>query len=453
MKSKQYDGTDVRKILVGIICDKSVCARISSQWTSAGLFSASWSNLVASLAIQHYRDYGTPPGDRLSHIFEDWARTTVSSDAIIESIEKFLIGLSDESRDDPPEYILDLAGKHFNKVRMLQTVDAIRDDLEREDVEIAEDRLAKHRHVNLGAGEFVEQAKDAEVWIEAYERQHEIPLVYYHGQLGDFFGSAFQRGRLFAFTAPDKTGKTSWLVDFTYRALRNRNRVAFFDCGDGSKEEFTKKLGARATCKPVFDTTCNYPTSWEKELEFEERTIVAHDPLEAFQKLRADCKSADALRSSFHPSSTVSAADIDGLLEQWSAEDDWRPDVLVIDYADILAGMGKGKDDLSEIDETWKRLRRISQERHCLVITATQSSSLAYGDESGLITKKHFSGRKTKNAHVSGMIGINVTDEERSKGMARINRFAWRHGKHSEKEYVRVVGCYDIGNPVILSKR
>lgn len=454
MKSKKFDGTDVKKILTGIVLDKAVCARVASQWAGAGLFDATWANLVAGMAIDHFRIYGTPPGHLMRGLFEEWARTTSAGDETVESVETFMQHTSDEAYADSSEYILDLAGRHFNKVAMKRALEAIQDDLDRDDLEDAQLRFEKHRNVNLGVGSYAEQAKDIEVWLRAYEKDRERPLVRYRGDLGRFFGPAFQRGRLFAFTAPDKTGKTSWLIDFAFRALEDRNRVAFFDTGDGNEEEFTKKIGARATKRPVYECECKYPRKWlENGVDYETKVVEAHDPFLAFRQVRNVCRSENALRSSFHSSSSISAEGIDGLLEQWSSAEDWRPDVVVIDYADILAFPSGHKTELDAIDETWKRLRRMSQERHCLVITATQASSLAYSEESKLITKKHFSGRKTKNAHVNGMIGINVTPDERDGGLARINKFAWRHGRHNEKEYVTVAGCYEVGNPVILSKR
>ena len=121
-----------------------------------------------------------------------------------------------------------------------------------------------------------------------------------------------------------------------------------------------------------------------------------------------------------------------------------------IDYADILAPPEGVTDTLQQIDQTWRGMRRLSQERNCLVVTATQSNSAAYGNDKKLLSRKHFSGRKTKNAEVNGMIGINVSEDERKQQIARWNWVVRR--KDRRKGAVVVAGCFDIGNPVICSR-
>ncbi len=102
---------------------------------------------------------------------------------------------------------------------------------------------------------------------------------------------------------------------------------------------------------------------------------------------------------------------ITSIIWDWEREG-WFPDCVVIDYADILAAPTGFRETNDQIDEVWERMRRLSQEIHGLVLTATQSSALAYGGKQKVLTRKHFSGRKTKLAHVTAMFGINITPEE-----------------------------------------
>ena len=106
---------------------------------------------------------------------------------------------------------------------------------------------------------------------------------------------------------------------------------------------------------------------------------------------------------------------------------------------------------LREIDETWKALRRLSQQRHCLVVTATQANALAYGDGSKLLTRKNFSGRKTKLAHVNGMIGIVRNEQEIDTGRCRVNWIVRRSQHFNEHRACRVAGCYAIASPAMKS--
>lgn len=455
MITKKYDGTDVRKILTGMIMDHTVCARISSRWEDAGLFSASWSNLIGGVIVRYFRKYNSPPKQQMTTLFEEWAKETMASDEVVQSVERFLQGMSDEEHQDAPEYIIELAGRHFNKVRMEQTIEAAKADLENWDVDGAQKRFDTYNRVNLGAGSVSTPMKDISLWAEAWDYEKHQPLVYYRGELGKFIGDAFQRGRLFSFMAPDKTGKTTWLVDFVYRALRNRNRVAYFDLGDALESEFMRRLTCRIVGCPQVDSTCLLPVGWNEDgsAKYEERALKTASYVDSFRELLHVSGNEENLKTSFHPSSSLSAAGVDGILSDLDREEDWRADICVIDYSDLLSPPPGIKDTLDQIDETWKRLRRISQQRHCLVVTATQASAAAYGREDGLLSRKHFSGRKTKLAHVNGMLGINVSADDKEKGLSRINWIVRREGAYSEKAFVTVAGCMEIGNPAILSKR
>src|SRR5690606_1004633 len=97
----------------------------------------------------------------------------------------------------------------------------------------------------------------------------------------------------------------------------------------------------------------------------------------------------------------------------------------------------------------------LSQARHCLLVTATQSDAGGYTtNEKTLLSPKNFSGSKTKMAHVNGMLGINVTADERTKQTARINWVVRRKlkGKTRLRRYVSVAGWYDVDNPVVRSR-
>lgn len=456
MRTKKFDGSDLRVVLTGMIMDKFVCARISSRWVSEGLFDMSWANLVGGLIVNHFKRYGVCPNGQITSIFENWARETTADEKTVSAVESFLQVLSDSSSSvqEPSDYVIDVAGRYFSRVRIEREILAAQSELERGLVEEAQVRLTGSRKVNLGVGSYVDLAADSEPWIRSFEKERIKPLVVYPGDLGIFFGDAFARGTLYAFMAPDKTGKTWWLVDLMYRASRQRNRVAYFDVGDGNKEEVIARLACRTTQKPQYSGVCSRVEGWNEDdtPRISQTHLEAVDPIEGYRDFKKICKSEDSCRLACYPSSSVSALDIDSILEEWQG-DGWRPDVVIIDYADILAPPKGVRDPLDQIDETWKRLRRLSQARHCLVVTATQSSSAAYKKESYLLGKSDFSGRKTKLAHVNGMLGINVSPKEKDVGLARLNWIVKRTGRHNEKSYVRVLGNLAIGCPVLLSRR
>lgn len=458
MIRRRYDPTKANKILVGMIMSREVCSKIAPRWTDDGLFDSPVENIIATMVVGYFRRYNTVPNGQMVSLFESWSKETVADESVVSSVEKFLVDLNERAKsfDDPPEYILDIAGRHFNKIAMDRAVEAARMDLRDWRVEEAQERFARFRPVNLGVEAYYSHAgDDFSIWEEALSHENVRPLVGYREALQEFLGDAFQRGTLHAFMAPDKTGKTTWLIDLAYRAVRERNKVAFFDTGDSNLRRFTARLAARTLRKPARLTECSIPVGWDDDgtLELRSDFLGPADPIDSWREFQKISKNEKSMRSQFYPSSSVSVDDLDAILEIWDLSEDWRPDVVIIDYADILAPPKGFRDSIDQIDETWKRLKRMSQQRHCLVVTATQSASTAYRKDEYLLGRGDFSGRKTKLAHVDGMLGINVSSEEKDCGAARINWIVRRDKAVSDRDFVRVAGCPELCNPAMISTR
>jgi hypothetical protein len=457
MKTRKYDGSDLRRVLAAMVTNDVVCARIASQWTDDGLFNVPWADLVGGMVVRHYRKYQKPPGDKMVAIFERWSDTTASDDKTVASVEKFLFDLSDmsdEVKDAEPQYLLDTSATVFNRARVERELEAAKLELERGDTDAAVARLATPA-VNLGIGSYADLADDVSVWEQSFNPNRSKALVRYRGALGKFVGEAFTRGSFYSFMASEKVGKTTFLLDLLYRSARARCRVAFFDCGDSIQDELVERIALRASGLPRYPGTYKVPVEWKKGEDlptFAEVNMPGVESIEAFRAFRRVCRNRNHVRLSCHPSGTLGVSDIEGQLTSWAREG-WQADVVLVDYADILAPPKGVKDKMDQIDETWLALRRLSQRFSVFLCTATQVSALAYGTDGALMSQKHFQGRRTKFAHVNGILGINVSSDEKRMGMARINWIVRRGAQYNVKDFVRVVGCPFLGSPIIYSQR
>lgn len=454
MKSRRFDGGDLRRTLIGMVTDPVVCSRVAATWKD-DMFRQRWANLVGGWAVKYFRKYGAPPDGRIKDIFERWADKTSADGDTVEAVEKFLRALSDEHEAGPPQaadYVLDVAGRHLNEARLRQVIEDATADLDRGKVDDAHGRLTGVSRVELGVGAVVDPAEDWDAWERAFDNERRRPLVTYPGALGKFIGDAMGRDCLFAFMSPDKVGKSMWLLDLAYRAVRQRRRTAFFDVGDQCQDDVMVRLGQRTTRRPEHTATLNVPVGFGKDRqpEVESQKLEGLSAGEAHRAFKRAVRDEDLFRLSCHPNSSIGAAGISSLLQDWGREG-WTVDVCVIDYADILAPPGGVRETLDQIDETWKRLRRMSQEMHCLVVTATQSSAAAYAEKQRTLSRRHFSGRKTKLAHVNGMLGLNATPAEKEKGITRINWVVRRRGAFSETACVHVAGCLAVASPAMKS--
>ena len=454
MKVERYSGNDARRILIGMVTDRSVCARIAGQWIPEGLFATRWENMIGAWAIRHQARHGTPIDRHIESVFEQWADKR-DDEKTIGLVEKFLYALDDEYEKESPlasDYVLDLAGRHFNGVRMRQTMEAAELELEIGRVDEAGEKLSDFQRVELGAGSTIVPSQDFDAWVDAYDPDQNKPLIEFPDPFGDFVGGEFSRDSFVSFTGAFARGKSWWMLEVAYRAVKRKRRVLLLEVGDMTRRQVMRRMGQRAARRPRKDMTIDYPVSFDDLSEgpvLEKRTLKAIDVRTAFKAWRK-MDVGNRFRLSVHSSGSVSAEKIAAEVSQGEREG-WVPDVVVIDYVDLLAPPAGVKDKIEQIDETWKILRRLSQDMHCLVVTASQGDTDSYTKD--LIRGKNFSGSRTKNDHTTAGFGINVNDRDKDRGVTRLNWLKRRDDEFSENWQIAVAGCLAIGCPLICSCR
>lgn len=466
MQVERRDGSQERRILTAMIVDAGVLARLSSKWTKEGLFNSRWSNLVGGWCVDYYRLYDEAPKKSVIGLFENWAEDSNDKETVT-IIERFLEGLSNEyealQKESNTDFIIDLAGKYFDKIRLSKLVENIQADLDRGDVDKARQRHEKSTRIEIAPSAGVNVLSDIDAIKRAFKRKSE-PIITYPGALGNFFRDALERDALVAFQGPEKRGKTFWLLDIAWRAMQQGRKVAFFEVGDLSEWQILLRFMIRASKRPLKATDperpIRYPTSID-HVPDQSFAVVEHEEhhfpnklrwkeaIEACKRLMQKNNGQDLIKLSTHANGTIGYAGIVSLLESWDREGWGTPDVIVIDYADLLCPPAGTLESRDSINATWKSLRRMSQEYHALVVTATQADADSYTSET--MTMGNFSEDKRKNAHVTGIVGINQTPQEKAMGIQRLNWLALRESEFTSEQQCHVAGCLGIANPAILS--
>lgn len=470
MRIEKLDGRRERKILAAMITDPIVLGRIAAKWED-DLFSAPWSNLVAGWCVDYFRQYKEPPKRAIENLHAAWAEKRRDRETA-QLVAKFLESVSDEHEREEAvnaEHVLDLAGKHFNHVRASKVIDAAQGELDSGNADGAWGVLTAGRQVDVGVGAVSKVFDEAE--LDAVWKEEEPPVVEYPGALGWFFKGQLTADAFVAFQGPEKSGKTWWLIDLAWRAMLQRKRVAFFEVGDMSDRQIRKRLLSRCARHPFQST--NPDRSWPCEVKipasirkprkgeqvatvtWKRKTFdaplskkVAAEKIAELMKVKLKSQ-RPFFRLSVHPTISISVDGIRSALRSWEVQEDWVPEVVVIDYADILAPIDARMDKRDQINHTWAALRAMSQELHCLVATATQADSDSYGRVT--MSRSNFSEDHRKLAHVTGIVGINVTEEEKKKGISRLNWIVLREGEYVSGRCVHVAGCLPLANPAVAS--
>lgn len=478
MKVEVIDGSPVREILGAMIVDRTVLARIAGNWDGK-LFSTPQANRIGGWCVDYLHKYGEAPGKTIKSILNGWSDSKPREEEFRETVELATVAWEDV-KDSGGEgvnsaRVIDLAGAHFNVVRLHRLKDAIEAGLLRGRPDKAQEAVNANRPVEMGLGAGIDLFKDEEEVRSTFERKESDLVIEYDGALGEFFGDHMERDGFVAFMAPDKAGKTFFLIDAAYRAMRQRKKVAFFACGDMSARQMKSRLLVRNSVHPLRSTNddgswpCKvlWPSSFskipeagnEEEAELDREVRKFSGPLDR-RKAWEDCESLvrsplasrmSFFRMSVHPNSSVSVENIRSTLQSWD-QNGFVADCVVIDYADILAPEPSARrmDARDQIDMTWRKLSALRTERHCLVVTATQSDAKAY-TQKGPLGRSNFSNDKRKLSHCTGMVGINVSEEAKRNSTCYLNWIVLREGHYESSRGVVVGQCLPVGNPAVLS--
>jgi len=462
MKIDRKNKHSERLVLTALIVDDLVLAKIANKWKS-GFFRINWANLIAGWCIKYYNKYNEAPKGQIENLYQSWANNHTSKENT-KLVEKFLGSISDDYEEQEEEtnsqYVIDVAGKYFNEVQLEKLAEEIQGDIEIDKPEKANDRVVQFNKIELGDGEGINILQDKEAIKAAFADKKEA-LIEYPGDLGRFFKDALERDAFIAFLGPEKRGKTFWLLDIAYRSMLQRKKVAFFEAGDMSQNQIMRRLMIRVSGRPLYPCKLNIPVAMK--IKEKENVARVKSKVKTFNKklnwkiakkacekvMRTKIKSKRPLfKLSCHPNSTLNVRMMKSILQNWE-RDDWVPDVIVVDYADIMNMDFPGIEGRDRINETWKQLRALSQEYHCLVVTATQADASSY--DAKTITMQNFSEDKRKFAHVTGMVGLNVVDAEKARDIIRLNWIVLRESRFNVQKCVHVAGCLGLSNPAIKS--
>lgn len=466
MKVTKKSNKQERRILTAMVVDDVVLGRIAVKWQDR-MFKSTWSNIVAKWCIRHYKKYKKAPKGDIEGIFERWAEVTKDKNAV-EMVGKFLNGLSEDyktlSKEINSQYIIDIAGRYFNQIHIENLLESVQDRIDSGKTDKAHEALVSYNKIDMGVGEGINVLQDEEAIKEAFTSKTK-PLITHPGALGEFFGGGFEREGFVSFLGHENVGKSFWLLDTVYRAMLQRKRVVFFEAGDNSRNQVMRRLLARVCYRPIKIGTIEIPTVIKKKQKKEGfKILVKYDDRTYNKKLgwrmaikkckrvmRKTVKSKKPfLKLSCHHNSTLHINTIENILQDWNREEEWVPDVIVIDYADILDMTYSGIEGRDRINKTWKELRSLSQKHHCLVVTATQADAKSY-DKEGVLGMSNFSDDKRKIAHVTGMVGLNQNSYEKKRGFMKLNWIKKRDEYFNEKRIVYVAGCLSVSNPAVRS--
>ena len=492
IERKPIDNTIEDQITTAMIMSTKFLTEVSVLFNPEYMRN-SFAKIVCYWCTDYFKQYGKAPQAHIKDIY------LVESELDLPKEDKEIIGsflskLSDEFVEGyvvNADYLRDNAFAYFRKRELEIRTELARRYLEVGKIEEAEDQFSKYKKIAYQTSGWFNPLNQKEM-LEVFDDVDQDEMVL-PGALGKIVGP-IERDWFIAVLAPFKRGKTFFLQEMAVRAAFQRLNVVFvslemkkknikerfykrmtgfgsktgedsflfpvFDCehnqqGDCLRPERTNRIRLCDSDgnKPEYELTmayrpCTYcrdhmirdykVTTWFEVLEVPKFGLKG-----TRSKIRAiETMYGDNFRYICYPRFLAGISDIRRDLYILEQHEEFIPDVIIIDYADILKPDTKG-DKRNQIDDIWKNLASLAAERHCMVFTASQGTR-------GSIYKSDMSQDDLaewigKLAHVDIFLGLNQSPTEKESKVIRVNLLAHRHKESDETVSALMLQQLEVG--------
>lgn len=502
-RSRDVDNSTERLICTGLIVSDHVIAQLA-PFLMPKLMTARYTAAIVGWCLDYYKQFEKAPGRHIQDICESHKQEGMDPD-VVELVEELLSGLNDEAVGTQfnEQYVLAEAEKYIRARSLQISCSNAMASMSRGQLAEAEGYVTNYAPPKITAATGADIFSD-DFW--KYSEKDSQPLFRFHGELDRLLGPV-ERDSFISLIAPEKRGKTWWLLHTALTAFRNHCNVAFFACGDMTETQMRRRIQhmltgrdpkrAKKTIKvPVLDCLHNQKgkcpvgeevdciiKKGEREKTYgglddfpdhivctrcfedkEDRANFIGIPwwkwvnLEDVEKPRDEAirnitRRAGGARFRLFCCSpdTLTVAAMRAHLDTLQRNEDFLADVVVLDYADLLACEENAlrMDYRQRINVSWMALRALAQDKRSAVITATQ----AKGDtrKKSQVDQWDTSEDKRKLAHVTGMWALNQTPQEKRQGVIRISNLAARDSDFDTDYHVAVLQCLALGKPYIVS--
>lgn len=395
-------------------------------------------------------------------------------------------------------------------------------------LEAYDDSFGKMSKSRMVASNIVDPSQEYESLIDGAFKEQAKPLFRLPGAIGELMNSQLVPTNFVSLLAPEKRGKSWWMLEMFYRAVRSGVDTLFVQAGDMTSRQLFRRLLIRLAKRSDRERYCGelyIPTTdcqWNQcdTCEKSKRTgtiglkhfnegnakrslrngkrgnnkegtqftsvkqlmdenpdyipcnecqrngspdfkgavwwrrrgpvnpIVREEARELYEDFESKLKSK--FRFIEAPADTLSVEELDAHLDSMYERDGFTPQLLLLDYMDLLKNGRNGPKEFRHIqDYNWKSMRGLCQKRNLLGFVATQSD--AGGFEAETLTMSNISEDKRKLSHVTSMFGLNQTWDEKRKGIMRINTIVNREDDYDIQKTVTVLQSIASGQPLIGS--
>lgn len=448
-RRRKIDSSAEKNLVAGMILSNDFIKGIIPILRVSLLKSPS-AKIISGWCVEYYRKYNRAPG---LAVIQDILQTRGGVDENQEdSINEFLSVLENETVNNVP-YLLDKSEHYLKTLALEELKKGLSKTIAEGSPEKGEALIASFKRVERPQSVGIDILRDKEAIVSAIDKYQEEVLFQLSGDLGRVIGP-FCRGDLVAVAGPAKRGKTWWLEEIAVKALRERLKVIFFSLEMTEKQMmrriYQNFLGEVRSVREGEEYKVVQIPYFDEDKEIQFRTAQKKGLKSSMAVRKSESMSRGFGGGKFllvnYPANSIGVSGLDIHLDNLEYYDNFIPDVIMVDYADILQPEIKGE-VRHQINDTWLKLRQMAQERKCVVVTATHLNKATFSRDAEAGDASEDS---RKSNHVASMFAINQDREDIKNSSVRIKVLVSRHEAISDE--VLVLHQLDIGKPCIDSR-
>ena len=358
--------------------------------------------------IKHYEKYKVLPNDQI--ILENVKELAIDKDSISEYNDELeIINNLDKTSIENKTYFLDkieqFARREALKLAIAKSINLIKEDKMGDIEEEIKKALSINRNIDLGQNYFID-VNDRWDRIKNCSNENKFKTVF--NELNDVLEGGNSRKELCMVVAPGGVGKSLYLVNQGVRALMENKKVLVISL-EMSEDRIAQRFDSVMTLIPQAQLASQKDLLSKRLALFKTKFPNSELKIKEF------------------PTGRATANTIRALLSQLQNYEEFSPDLIIVDYLELLRATTEGMPEYQAQERIAQELRGIAVEYNCLVWTATQTNR--DGRKTLVITDVDLADSYGKIRTCDFSISLNQTDQEYEQGNMRIYVMKSRNSK------------------------
>jgi DNA replication protein DnaC len=441
LKRKKVNMGDEQQIAINMIVSTKFIQN-TKDILKGYLLKSAYARYVTEWCQEYYEHFKKAPEKDIQELYKRKKKSMrAEEEEEFGLVSEFLSVLS-RQWEETNIHNVDYEIKKANEYVRIRKLELLKEQLEEALLEgdfiQGENALVGFKKVREAESTSVDVLKDTAKVKQAFSQEDEI-LFYMPGDLGIAMGP-FIRGDFVLLLGGPKSGKSFSLLAIAHRAALSGLRVLIVNM-EITEVQYTRRVWQTLTGLPRESTKVVYPRFIEDEDEegkfrIDYETIpkpgVMSMSIEERQAFYRKNFRGGEIKVENFVEGTSSFSDVVARMDNLKEYEDFEPDVIIWDYPDIMRHEIKA-DLRHQIDDTYIKIRGLSQSRNILSVAVSQVEAGAWYKD---IKGKNANENKKKAAHIGKMFAINATPHEMEAGYVRVQSLYDRDHKRSNQQVV-----------------